>query len=36
MIETIGFILFILAVIFVAIGPKSPEKKDSDSDGNKK
>lgn len=36
MIETIGFILFILAVLFVALGPKSPDKKENDSDSNKK
>jgi hypothetical protein len=36
MIETIGYILFILAVLFVALGPKSPDKKDKDSDTNKK
>jgi hypothetical protein len=37
MIETIGFILFILAVVFVAMGPKSPDKdkKENDSDPNK-
>ena len=27
MIETIGFILFLLAVLFVAMGPKPPAKK---------
>jgi hypothetical protein len=40
MIETIGFILFILAIIFVAVGPKAPDKKEkeneNDSDINKK
>ena len=32
MLETIGFILIVLAVLFVAMGPKRPEKKDEDSD----
>jgi hypothetical protein len=27
MIETIGFILFLLAILFVAMGPKRPDKK---------
>ena len=38
MIETIGFLLFILAVVFVALGPKAPDKKEneSDSDMNKR
>jgi hypothetical protein len=36
MIETIGLILFILAVIFVAMGPKAPDKKENDSDIDKK
>jgi hypothetical protein len=40
MIETIGFILFICAVIFVAMGPKAPDKKEkekeNDSDIDKK
>ena len=30
MIETIGFILFLLAVLFVAMGPKRPDKKDDE------
>jgi hypothetical protein len=34
MIETIGFILFILAVVFVAMGPKAPEKKSPDKKEN--
>lgn len=38
MIETISLILFILAVVFVAMGPKAPDKKENenDSDTNKK
>lgn len=36
MLETIGFILFILAVLFVAMGPKAPDKKENDSDPEKK
>ena len=30
MIETIGFILFVLAVVFVAMGPKAPDKKEKE------
>jgi len=30
MIETIGFILFLLAVLFVAMGPKRPDKKEDE------
>lgn len=32
MIETISFILFLLAVIFVALGPKRSDKKDDGRD----
>ena len=30
MIETIVFILFLLAILFVALGPKPPVKKEND------
>jgi len=30
MIETIGFILFLLAILFVAMGSKRPDKKDDE------
>ena len=32
MIETIGFILFVLAILFVALVTKAPSKKDKDPD----
>jgi hypothetical protein len=34
MIETIGFILFVLAVVFVAMGPKAPDKKEKENDSD--
>ena len=32
MIETLGFIAFLLAIVFVAMGPNPPPKKDNDTD----
>lgn len=34
MIETIGFLLFLLAIVFVAMGPKVPKNKPQDEDKN--
>jgi len=37
MIETIGFLLFLLAVVFVAMGPRAPkDKRRDENDVNKK
>lgn len=36
MIETISIVLFILAILFVALGPKPPSKKDKGTDSSDK